>query len=262
MAWWEAPVDSDHRSPDTWQLANPAFGDLNSQEDFESAVKRTPEAEFRTKRTNAWVSNQTAWLPNGTWDSCANEKELDNEKEIILGFDGSFSGDASVIIGVTIEEVPHVFLVKAWEKQPTDVDDWRVDIAEVENTILEFCGQYKVKEVACDPFRWQRSMQVLQEAGIPIVEWPSTSAMRMVPACSKFYDAVAEQKLTHDNNPLLARHLSNAVVKIDRLGPRIVKEHRGSPRKIDAAVASIIAFDRATVVRQEPEQIVPGFISF
>jgi phage terminase large subunit-like protein len=44
MAWWEAPVDSDHRSPDTWQLANPAFGDLNSQEDFESAVKRTPEA--------------------------------------------------------------------------------------------------------------------------------------------------------------------------------------------------------------------------
>ena len=262
MAWWEAPVDSDHRSPDTWQLANPAFGDLNSQEDFESAVKRTPEAEFRTKRTNAWVSNQTAWLPNGTWDSCATEKELDNEKEIILGFDGSFSGDASVIVGVTIEEVPHIFLVKAWEKQPTDVDDWRVDIAEVENTILEFCGQYKVKEVACDPFRWQRSMQVLQEAGIPIVEWPSTSAMRMVPACSKFYDAVAEQKLTHDNNPLLARHLSNAVVKIDRLGPRIVKEHRGSPRKIDAAVASIIAFDRATVVRQEPEQIVPGFISF
>jgi phage terminase large subunit-like protein len=105
-------------------------------------------------------------------------------------------------------------------------------------------------------------MQVLQEAGVPIVEWPSTSAMRMVPACSKFYDAVSEQKLTHDNNPLLARHLSNAVVKIDRLGPRIVKEHRGSPRKIDAAVASIIAFDRATVARQEPEQIVPGFISF
>ncbi len=27
--------------------------------DFESAVKRTPEAEFRTKRTNAWVSSQT-----------------------------------------------------------------------------------------------------------------------------------------------------------------------------------------------------------
>jgi len=263
MAWWEAPVDADHRNSASWELANPAYGDLNSVEDFESAVKRTPEAEFRTKRTNAWVSSQTAWLPTGTWESCAQEDKIINpDTEIILGFDGSFSGDASVVVGVTIEERPHIFLIKAWEKQPEDTDDWRVDIADVENCILESCGTYKVREVACDPFRWQRSMQVLEEAGVPIVEWPSTSAMRMVPACSKFYDSVAEQKLTHDNNPLLTRHLANAVVKIDRLGPRIVKEHRSSPRKIDAAVASIIAFDRATVSRQEPEQVLPGFFSF
>lgn len=263
MAWWEAPIDSNHRDPKTWALANPAFGDLNSVEDFESAVKRTPESEFRTKRTNAWVSSQNAWLPNGSWENCADDiKSISPDQEIIIGFDGSFSGDASVIVGVSVEDTPHVFLIKAWEKQPTDTDDWRVDIAEVEATIIEACKNYKVREVACDPFRWQRSMQVLQEMGIPIVEWPSTSALRMVPACSKFYDAVAEQKLTHDNNPLLARHLSNAVVKIDRIGPRIVKEHKGSPRKIDAAVASIIAFDRATVQVIEPEVIRPGFFSF
>jgi phage terminase large subunit-like protein len=57
----------------------------------------------------------------------------------------------------------------------------------------------------------------------------------------------------------LARHISNAVIKTDRLGPRIVKEHRSSPRKIDAAVAGIIAFDRATVSRSEPDPIVPMF---
>jgi hypothetical protein len=38
-----------------------------------------------------------------------------------------------------------------------------------------------------------------------------------------------------------------------------VKEHRGSPRKIDAAVASIIAFDRATVSRIDTEPLVPEF---
>jgi phage terminase large subunit-like protein len=63
----------------------------------------------------------------------------------------------------------------------------------------------------------------------------------------------------HDGDPLLERHLNNAVIKVDRLGPRIVKEHRGSPRKIDAAVAAIIAFDRATVGRIEEEQLVPQF---
>jgi phage terminase large subunit-like protein len=259
MAWWEAGIESDHRDPETWKLANPAFGDLNSEEDFESAVKRTPESEFRTKRTNAWVSSQTAWLPNGVWESREIKKEIGKDVPVILGFDGSFSGDASVIIGVTVEEQPHVFMVEAWEKQPEDDDTWRVDSLEVENSIIQACQRFNVVEIACDPFRWQRSMQVLQDAGLPVVEWPSTSAARMIPACAKFYDAVVGEKLTQDGNPLLTRHISNAVVKVDRLGPRIVKEHRGSPRKIDAAVASIIAFDRATVSRTNPETIVPEF---
>jgi phage terminase large subunit-like protein len=259
MSWWESPTESNHRDPEVWKLANPAFGDLNSIEDFESAVKRTPEAEFRTKRTNAWVSSQTAWLPNNAWELRVIKKEIDKDVPVILGFDGSFSGDASVIVGVTIEEVPHVFLVEAWEKQPEDTDDWRVDSLEVENSIIKACSEMNVKEIACDPFRWQRTMQVLQDAGLPIVEWPSTSAARMIPACSKFYDAVVSEKLTNDGNPLLTRHISNAVVKVDRLGPRIVKEHRGSPRKIDGAVASIIAFDRATVSRSESVTLVPQF---
>jgi phage terminase large subunit-like protein len=56
---------------------------------------------------------------------------------------------------------------------------------------------------------------------------------------------------------MLARHLSNAVIKTDQLGPRIVKENRNSPRKIDAAVAAIIAVDRALTGRiEEP---VPEF---
>lgn len=260
MAWWEAQNEADHTIEETWKAANPAFGDLNDPADFAAMVKRTPEAEFRTKRCNQWVSSQLSWLPNGSWEPLAVEREVDQDTPVVLGFDGSFSGDASVIIGVTQEPEPYVFLVKAWEKQPDDDDDWRVDILDVENTIIEFSSSHNVKEIACDPFRWQRTMQVLDDAGLPIVEWPSTSPARMVPACAKFYDAVVSGKLTHDGNPLLTRHLSNAVVKTDRIGPRIVKEHRGSPRKIDAAVASIIGFDRATVSREEP--VVPQFFSF
>jgi phage terminase large subunit-like protein len=260
MAWWEAPNESDHTLEETWKLANPAYGDLNDPKDFAAMVKRTPEAEFRTKRCNQWVSSQTAWLPNGSWEPLEAERVIDDQVPVILGFDGSFSGDASVVIGVTQEDQPHVFMVKAWEKQPTDDDDWRVDSLDVENTIIEFCQNHNVREIACDPFRWQRTMQVLDNLGLPVVEWPSTSASRMVPACQKFFEAVVSGKLTHDGNPLLARHLMNAVIKTDRLGPRIVKEHRGSPRKIDAAVASIIGFDRATVSREEP--VVPQFFSF
>ncbi len=262
MAWWEAPEEMDHKDPETWKLSNPGFGDLNSVEDFESAVKRTPEAEFRTKRTNFWASSQTTWLPSGAWEECAGDATIGPNDEIILGFDGSFSGDASAIVYATIpkdDEPVKVGLVKAWEKDLTIHDDnWRVDISEVEQTVLDFCQQYpRVREVACDPFRWQRSMEILQDKGVPIVEFPSTSARRMVPATQKVMDAVLEKKLVHDGNGLLARHVGNAVTKIDNLGARIVKDQRNSPRKIDAAVAMTICVDRALTGRME--EIVPQF---
>jgi phage terminase large subunit-like protein len=261
MAWWES--DGDYRAPETWKLANPGFGDLNAAADFESAVRRTPEAEFRTKRCNQWVSSQNSWLTDGLWESRAGEFVIDPDDEIILGFDGSFNNDATVIVGATIPkdgEPVKVFMVKSWEKDLTlHDDDWRVDIGEVEATIIDFCKRHKnVREIACDPFRWERSMQILEsDYGLPIVKWPSTSPKRMVPACAKFKDAIEDNQLIHDNDPMLARHLSNAVIKTDQLGPRIVKENRNSPRKIDAAVAAIIAVDRALTGRiEEP---VPEF---
>jgi phage terminase large subunit-like protein len=263
MAWWEAPPESDHRDPETWRLANPGFGDISSPEDFESAVRRTLEPEFRTKRCNQWVSSAVGWLPTGAWEAC--EADLDLEgKEYIIGFDGSFSNDSTVLVGATVEDEPHVFMIKAWEKDPNIHDDtWRVDILEVETTLREFvAANPMVKEIVCDPYRWQRSMQVLAEEGYPIVEYPSTNARRMVPACAKFFDAVVEKRLKHDGDGLLARHLANAVVKSDNMGVRIVKENRASSRRIDAAVAAVMAVDRALQVRIEPEQQMPGVYVF
>ena len=260
MSWWKAPDESDHRDPKMWQVANPGYGDLQDPEDFAASVKSTPENEFRTKRLGLWVNAQTAWLPAGAWDKLLSASHPDHEVEVIVGFDGSFSGDSTALVGVTVENVPRVWLIKTWEKQQADTDDWRVDIGEVEATIMNTCRDFNVIEVVCDPFRWQRSMQELDAVGVPIVEYNSSSPSRMVPATAKMYDAVMSGKLVHDHNPTLGRHLDNCVVKTDRLGPRITKEHRASPRKIDAAVALVMAFDRATWVReQEPVMPVPQF---
>jgi phage terminase large subunit-like protein len=251
MAWWEAPLDADHKLESTWIAANPGYGDLNSKADFESMVKRTPESEFRTKRCNQWVSSQNAWLPAGVWESLQAEITVDDFADVVLGVDGSFNGDTTAIVAVTVpktpDEKPHVWLVKAWEKQASDADDWRVDTLEVEQTIVEFAQKHpNTKEIAFDPFRWQRTMQALMDLGLPVVEYPSTSARRMVSGCAKVYDSVTEATLTHDGDPLLARHIDNCKLKIDNLGPRIVKESRASSRRIDAAVAFVIAYDRAT----------------
>ena len=212
-----------------------------------------------------WVSSQTAWLPAGAWQALRAERELSVDDEIVLGVDGSFSGDTTAIVGVTIpkskDDKPYVFLVKAWEKQPTDNAEWRVDTLEVEETIKAFCQKYRnVKEIAFDPFRWQRTMAVLQDLDLPIVEFPSTSPRRMIPACQKVFDSVTEATLIHDGNALLARHLDNCMLKIDSMGARIVKESRNSARKIDAAVAFVIAYDRATTKMEV--DVVPEFWVF
>jgi phage terminase large subunit-like protein len=259
MAWWES--EGDHRLRETWDEANPGFGDLNAESDFESALKRTPEAEFRIKRCNQWVSSVETWLPAGSWDECAGEVTLTAEDEIVLGFDGSYNGDASVIVGAVVPRVEgdpvKVFMVKAWEKDlEHDGPEWRVDIGEVEQTVMDFCQKHNVKEIACDPFRWQRSMEVLENHGLPVVAFPQ-SPQRMIKACAGFFDAVAEKRLIHDGDPLLARHIGNTAVKLTPAGPHIKKENPNSPRKIDAAVAAILAVDRAS--GKIEETVVPEF---
>lgn len=44
--------------------------------------------------------------------------------------------------------------------------------------------------------------------------------------------------------------MANCAVKVTANGIMVQKEHKDSPRKIDLAVASIMAFDRATRARE------------
>jgi len=260
MAWWKGADNANHLDPASWLDANPGFGDLCDAEDFDSAVKRTPENEFRIKRMNSWVSSQHAWLPAASWEGLRADRVIDSSIPVVLGFDGSFNGDATALIGCTVEAEPFIWVEEVWEKGPGDHESWRVPISEVEARIMQACSDYNVLEVACDPYRWQRSMEALADAGVPISEYASSSPARMVPATAKFYDAVTGSTLSHDGDPTLRRHIGNCAVKTDRLGPRIVKEHRSSSRRIDAAVAAVIAFDRATAARENVQELVsPGF---
>ena len=255
--WWEpaAGAEADWRDPTIWTEANPALGDFLFVEDFETSARTTPENEFRTKRLNQWVSSRSAWLPQGAWEACLDtERQVLDGDEITVGFDGSYSGDSTALVGCTTRD-PHLFVIAAWEKADSDDPDWRVPIAEVEDAIRKACARWRVREVDCDPFRWSRTMEALEEEGWPIVEWNTSSPARMVPACAKFYDAVMEQRVTHDGDPRLARHIDHCVLKTDGKGPRIVKEHKMSPRKIDLAVCAVVAHDRATVAAES--ELVP-----
>ena len=68
------------------------------------------------------------------------------------------------------------------------------------------------------------------------------------PRLIKFADAILEGDLSivdNDLAPQLLRHIENCRLKTDRLGSRIVKDHTGSSKKIDAAVCAVMALDAA-----------------
>jgi phage terminase large subunit-like protein len=169
---------------------------------------------------------------------------------VVLALDGSYKNDSTVVLGCTVEEHPHLFVLGMWERDPNADESWRVDIQEVEETVRQACRTFNVKEVNCDPYRWARTIQLLEDEGLPMMEFPQ-SPNRMVPATQRLYEAVLNDGVTHDGDPRLARHIENAALKIDSRGARLSKEGEG--RKIDAAVTAVMAFDRAATLATEPD---------
>lgn len=232
-----------------WAVANPALGDFLYEDALAALLPpKTREATFRRARLCQFIAeSDDPWLPPGAWGACEERRDLEDGAEVVLGFDGSYNGDCTAIVACTIPaasgERPHLAVVELWEA-PQGERHWLVPILEVEEAIRAACRRFKVAEVVCDPFRWARSMQVLEGEGLPILEYPQ-SPQRMTPATTRFYEAVVNGALSHDGDPRLARHVGNAVLREDARGARIAKPDRHSKRRIDLAVAALMAHDRA-----------------
>lgn len=188
--------------------------------------------------------------PGARWDARASSRLIPDGADVVLALDGSFSQDSTALVACALGDAPHLEVVELWENAAND-ESYRVDVLEVEHVIREACRRWRVLEITADPFRWQRSLAVLADERLPVSEYPQ-SPSRLTPACSAFYEAVIDGTLTHSGDKRLARHVANAVLRTDSRGARIVKESKHSRRRIDLAVAAVMAFDRATQLARRP----------
>jgi hypothetical protein len=69
-----------------------------------------------------------------------------------------------------------------------------------------------------------------------------------------------EERLTHDGDPRIARHLASLTIRSDRSGvrPDLDRTQPGSP--ISAALGAMWAASRALEIQTEPEPVARGFI--
>lgn len=230
---------------DGWKVANPALGDFLHEDALAATLRTTREAPFRRYRLGQWVGQANSWLPWGEWEKRADPDrgEPGDGETICLAFDGSASGDSTALVGCTLDG--HVFPVAMWQAPDGD-PRWRVPRGEVSAMIAAAFGRWDVRELAADPWGWRSELEDW-ETQFPgrVVEWNTAHAGRMAPATDRFYAAVMTGTLTHDGDEQLAAHLNNAVAKSTAMGDLIHKDKRNSSRKIDGAVAAIVAHDRA-----------------
>ena len=257
---WREPANpsADWRDPVAWAEANPALGDFLPLDVLAQDVNVTPESAFRRFHLNQWTTTHSAWLPHGAWAAVKADRAFDPTVPFTAFLDGSWSNDSTGMVAATITD-PHLSVLGHWVPDP---NLGHIDMGLVEKRVREVLAMPGCRSMAFDPsFLADLFARLEVEYPYRIVEWPTNALARMVPACQEFYTAVLEKRVTHDGDARLASHISNAVLKEDRHGPRIIKEAKGSPRKIDLAVCAVGALAEASRLGAVPS-VTPRFISF
>lgn len=236
---------------DQWKQANPALGDFLYEDAIEATIRTSSEAAVRRYRLGQWAGRKDQWMPWGKWETLADpERLIDPDEPVVLAFDGSASGDSTALVGCTMDG-NHVWPIAIWEAE--DDPRWRVPRVEVTAAVAQCFESLNVLELACDPWGWRSEMdQWAADYGKKIVEYNTGYRKRMAPATDRFYAAAMTGELSHDGDPDLARHVNNTVAKSTPMGDIVVKDKRSSSKKIDGAVAAIVAHDRAAWHRANP----------
>lgn len=241
----------------------------------------TDPQDARRYYGNQITAATDSWLSQPEWAGCADAgKVLADGDAITLGFDGSRARargvtDATALVGCRVSD-GHVFLLGCWEQPDGPAgDNWRVPVLEVLATVEEAFNRYRVVGMYADPAKWEghvadwearwgTGLQVKATRDHPIEWWMTGGRSSLiVRALDKFHSAVVDRELTHDGSSVLTRHVLNARRRKGRSGIQIMKEHPDSARKIDAAIASVLAWqarlDAVAKGLAEEEEPMGGF---
>lgn len=207
---------------------------------------------------NALAGSATAWLTPAVIDNVVTDETLQPGDEIALGFDGALTSDATALVAVRLSD--NLIQLLHLQECPPGADGkiWSVDQGAVDAAVASAFNDFKVKAFFADPPYWQEyidawakewgSQLAPARASHPISFWTSNEN-QMVHAVERAKTLFLSGGVKVNRHPALIRHLQNARVGKKRSGELIYKEMKGSPKKIDAAVSTVLALNAASAAR-------------
>ena len=265
----------DWTSPKVWKKCNPSLGETIGMDKVKTAcesAKQNPgeENSFRQLRLNQWVKQAVRWMPMDKWDKCAfavNEEQLEG-RVCYGGLDLSSTTDITAFVLVfppLDEDDKYIILPYFWI--PEDTLDLRVkrdhvpyDIWErqgylqttegnvvhygyIEKFIEELGKKFNIREIAFDRWGAVQMVQNLEGMGFTVVPF-GQGFKDMSPPTKELMKLTLEQKIAHGGHPVLRWNMDNIFIRTDPAG-NIKADKEKSTEKIDGAIATIMALDRA-----------------
>ena len=270
-----AGQEEDWIDPKVWKKANPSLGETIGMDKVKAAcdsARQNPgeENSFRQLRLNQWVKQAVRWMPMEKWDACAfpvNPEELEG-RVCYGGLDLSSTSDLTAFVLVfppEDDEEPYYILPYFWlpeETLPVRVnrdhvpyDVWErqgfiqttegnvVHYGYIEKYIERLGEKYNIREIAFDRWGAVQMVQNLEGMGFTVVPF-GQGFKDMSPPTKELMKLVLEQKIAHGGHPVLRWNMDNIYIRTDPAG-NIKADKEKSTEKIDGAVATVMALDRA-----------------
>ena len=270
-----AAQEDDWTDPKVWKKANPSLGITVGMDKvkaaFESARQNPAEENsFRQLRLNQWVKQAVRWMPMDKWDACAfpvDEKSLEG-RVCYGGLDLSSSTDITAFVLVfppADEDDKYCVLPYFWipednidlrvRRDHVNYDVWKkqsflqttegnvVHYGYIEQFIETLGEKYNIREIAFDRWGAVQMVQNLEGMGFTVIPF-GQGFKDMSPPTKELMKLTLEEKIAHGGHPVLRWMLDNIFIRTDPAG-NIKADKEKSTEKIDGAVATIMALDRA-----------------
>ena len=270
-----ADEGDDWTDPKTWKKANPSLGITVGIDKVVAAcesAKQNPAEEnsFRQLRLNQWVKQAVRWMPMEKWDKCEiafNEEELEG-RVCYGGLDLSSTTDITAFVLVfppTDENDKYYILPYFWipednialrvSRDHVPYEIWKqqgflettegnvVHYAYIEKFIEKLGERFNIREIAFDRWGAVQMVQNLEGMGFTVVPF-GQGFKDMSPPTKELMKLVLEGKIAHSGHPVLHWMMDNVCARTDPAG-NIKMDKEKSTEKIDGAVATVMALDRA-----------------
>lgn len=221
------------------------------------SVLDTTIAPSRSRRMylNQIVAEEDAVYGPQDWIPLENIGALLNPgDEIVMGFDGGKTDDATALVAVRVKDMTSFVLSLEEKPEGPAGDHWSVSREKVDSAVHSAFRLYKVRAFYADVALWEsyiddwaeeyREQLTTKASEKHAIGWDMRQSLqRVTRAHERLMQSIFDGKLKHDGNPDLKRHVLNARRRENNYGISFGKESRESPRKVDAYAALMLAHE-------------------